>query len=160
MPGPDGVPHPEGGAYPGVEAFDLVVREPVTDIGWEIDATGLTEVLTTTHRRTGLPLVVTENGAAMADDRVEDGVVVDEDRIDYLRDHTAAVVEARREGADVRGYFVWTLLDNFEWAEGYTKTFGVVHVDPDDQTRTPKASYRWLAAEATDLREAARSVSP
>ncbi|ROR92309.1 GH1 family beta-glucosidase [Nocardioides aurantiacus] len=160
VPGPDGVPHPEGGAYPGVAPFDLVVREPVTDIGWEIDATGLTEVLTDTHRGTGVPLVVTENGAAMADDRVEDGVVVDEDRIDYLRDHTAAVVQARREGADVRGYFVWTLLDNFEWAEGYTKTFGLVHVDPDDQTRTPKASYRWLAAEAAGLREAARAVSP
>ena len=71
--------------------------------------------------------------------------VDDQDRIDYLRDHIAATERAREAGADVRAYIVWTLLDNFEWAEGYTKTFGIVHVDPADQTRTPKASYHWLA---------------
>ena len=73
-------------------------------------------------------------------------MVDDQDRIAYLRDHIAATERARAASADVRGYFVWTLLDNFEWSEGYTKTFGVVHVDPRDQARTPKASFHWLAA--------------
>ena len=142
-----GAPHPEGGAYPGVPPFDLVVRDPRTDIGWEIDAGGLEELLVETARRTDLPVLVMENGAACADtDRVEaTGQVDDQDRIGYLRDHLAATDRAREAGADVRAYVVWTLLDNFEWAEGYTKTFGLVHIDPDDQTRTPKASYDWFA---------------
>ena len=142
--------HPEGAAYPGAGEVAFAVREPRTDIGWEIDASGLEELLLTTHERTGLPIVVTENGAACADAAVVDGVVEDEDRIDYLRDHLAATERAREQGADVRGYFVWTLMDNFEWAEGYTKTFGLVHVDRShaDLPRTPKASYHWVAAEA------------
>ena len=73
-------------------------------------------------------LLVMENGAACADTRVVDGTVLDEDRIDYLRDHLAAAERARAAGADLRAYVVWTLLDNFEWAEGYTKTFGIVHI--------------------------------
>jgi beta-glucosidase len=137
--------HPEVDAYPGAAPISFVVREPRTDIGWEVDASGLEELLVDTHRRTGLPVLVTENGAAYADDIVVEGVVDDQDRIEYLRDHIAATQRARAAGADVRAYFVWTLLDNFEWAEGYTKTFGVVHIDPEDQTRTPKASYHWLA---------------
>jgi beta-glucosidase len=145
---PDLEIHPEVDAYPGATPVSFVVREPRTDIGWEVDATGLEELLVGTHRRTGLPLLVTENGAAYADDTLVEGasgVVDDQDRIDYLRDHIAATERARSAGADVRAYIVWTLLDNFEWAEGYTKTFGLVHVDPQDQTRTPKASYHWLA---------------
>jgi beta-glucosidase len=141
--------HPEVEAYPGVTPVSFVVREPRTDIGWEVDGSGLEELLVDTHRRTGLPIVVTENGAAYADDVLIAGatghVVDDQDRIGYLRDHIAATEAARAAGADVRGYIVWTLLDNFEWAEGYTKTFGVVHVDPEDLARTPKASYHWLA---------------
>ncbi len=145
--GGGGEPHPEQGAYPGVEGLDLVVREPRTDIGWEIEPRGLEELLVETYRRTGLPLVITENGAAMADRDVVDGRVEDADRIDYVRSHLAAVERARSAGADVRGYFVWTLLDNFEWAEGYDKTFGLVHVDRTSPslTRTPKASYHWFA---------------
>ena len=98
--------------------------------------------------------MVTENGAAYPDDAfVPDspGTVDDQDRIAYLRDHIAATLRARDAGADVRAYIVWTLLDNFEWAEGYTKTFGIVHVDPRDQTRTPKASFHWLAEHIADL---------
>ena len=94
------------------------------------------------------PSLVTENGAAYPDDVFgpgSAGTVDDQDRIAYLRDHIAATLRAREAGADVRAYIVWTLLDNFEWAEGYTKTFGIVHVDPRDQTRTPKASFHWLA---------------
>jgi beta-glucosidase len=140
--------HPEVEAYPGVTPVSFVVREPRTDIGWEVDPSGLEQLLVETHQRTGLPLVVTENGAAYPDDALVDGgvaVVDDQDRIGYLRDHIAATQAARAAGADVRAYIVWTLLDNFEWAEGYTKTFGIVHVDPSDQNRTPKASYGWLA---------------
>jgi beta-glucosidase len=147
---PAAEPHPELDAYPGAGPVSFVVREPRTDIGWEVDANGLEELLVDTHRRTGLPLLVTENGAAYPDDRLVDGIVDDQDRIGYLRDHIAATERARAAGADVRAYIVWTLLDNFEWAEGYTKTFGVVHVDPEDQTRTPKASYRWLAERVAD----------
>lgn len=132
--------HPEVEAYPGVTPVSFVVREPRTDIGWEVDATGLEAILVQTHERTGLPLMVTENGAAYPDTSLDD-----QDRIGYLRDHIAATEAARAAGADVRAYIVWTLLDNFEWAEGYTKTFGIVHIDPADQTRTPKASYHWLA---------------
>ncbi|MDI6909879.1 GH1 family beta-glucosidase [Nocardioides sp.] len=147
--------HPEVDAYPGATPVSFVVREPRTDIGWEVEARGLEELLVDTHRRTGLPLVVTENGAAYADDTLQEGaagVIDDQDRIGYLRDHIAATERARAAGADVRAYIVWTLLDNFEWAEGFTKTFGVVHVDPKDQTRTPKASYHWLAEHVAGAR--------
>ena len=124
------------------------VQLAVTVFGESVDAAGLQEVLVDTHRRTGLPLMVTENGAAYPDDALDPdsaGSVDDQDRIAYLPQHIAATLRAREAGADVRAYIVWTLLDNFEWAEGYTKTFGIVHVDPRDQTRTPKASLHWLA---------------
>jgi beta-glucosidase len=137
--------HPEADAYPGAGAVSFVVREPRTDIGWEVDASGLEELLVDTHRRTGLPVLVTENGAAYPDATLDD-----QDRIGYLHDHIAATVRAREAGADVRAYIVWTLLDNFEWAEGYTKTFGIVHVDPRDQARTPKESFHWLAKHISD----------
>jgi beta-glucosidase len=163
-------PHPEQDAYPGVPDLDLVVREPRTDIGWEVDATGMTDVLRQTFDRTGLPLVVTENGAAYADlgrgPDGPDGPVEDDDRVAYLADHLAAVDAAAAAGVDVRGWFVWTLLDNFEWAEGYTKTFGIVHVDRSTPalTRTPKRSYGWVRAEALVRRRdpsgAGHAVSP
>jgi beta-glucosidase len=87
---------------------------------------------------------VTENGLG-ALDVVEDGTVHDADRIDYLRDHLGAILAALRQGVDVRGYYVWTLLDNFEWAWGFEKRFGLVHVDFADQRRTLKDSARWYA---------------
>jgi beta-glucosidase len=148
VPDPSIPVHHELDAYPGAAPVSIVVREPRTAIGWEVEARGLEELLVETYERTGLPLVVTENGAAYADDRLvegDSGVIDDQDRIAYLRDHIAATERAREAGADVRAYILWTLLDNFEWAEGYTKTFGIVHVDPEDQTRTPKASYQWYA---------------
>ncbi|MEO7980455.1 MAG: GH1 family beta-glucosidase [Sporichthyaceae bacterium] len=133
-------------AYPRVAGLQFAPRGPRTAMGWEVEPRGLEELLVSTHRRTGLPLVVAENGAAYDDEvRAPDGSVDDQDRIAYLRDHVAAVERAREAGADVRAYIAWTLLDNFEWAEGYTKKFGLVEVSPDDQTRTPKASYRWYA---------------
>jgi beta-glucosidase len=149
--------HPEQHAYPGVGEMALVVREPRTEIGWEVEAAGLEELLVSTHERVGVPLVVTENGAAYAD-RLVDGVVEDPERTAYLHDHLAATERAREHGADVRGYFVWTLLDNFEWAEGYTKTFGLVYVDRThhDLPRTRKGSFDWLRGQAAALERGAR----
>jgi beta-glucosidase len=93
----------------------------------------------------GAHLVITENGAAYDDTTVLDGVVQDPDRIAYLHEHLAAVHQAVEQGADVRGYLLWTLLDNYEWAYGYSKRFGLVHVDRDTLERTPKASAHWYA---------------
>ena len=157
-PTPDSVRHHEQDAYPGVGDVELVVREPRTAIGWEVAAEGLSELLVGTHARVRVPLVVTENGAAYADEHVVAGRVDDQDRIAYLHDHLAATQQAREAGADVRCYFVWTLLDNFEWAEGYTKKFGLVHVDRahQDLPRTPKASYEWLREQAAALGRGAR----
>ena len=132
--------------YPGAAPLRFVPRPPLTAMGWEVEPRGLEEVLISTHRRTSLPLVVTENGAAYDDrTRAADGSVDDQDRIGYLREHVAAVERARHAGADVRAYVAWTLMDNFEWAEGYTKKFGLVEVDRVTGTRTPQASSRWYS---------------
>jgi beta-glucosidase len=142
---------PEPGARPshwvGSEDVEFVKRGlPQTEMGWEIDPDGLYETLTRVWREYGpLPLYVTENGAAFADEVTADGRVHDEQRRAYLESHFAAAHRAIADGVDLRGYFVWTLLDNFEWAEGYSKRFGLVHVDFDTQTRTLKDSGRWFA---------------
>jgi len=113
-----------------------------TETGWEVHPESLTRVLSSVQDRYGeLPLYVTENGAAFADPpRVEGESLDDPLRVAYLRRHLSAAGEALRAGVDLRGYFVWSLLDNFEWAQGYSKRFGIVHVDFDTQKRTPKAS--------------------
>ena len=119
---------------------------PYTDMGWSIDARGMTELLVRMHREhPGLDLVVTENGAAFPDVVQPDGSIEDHDRIAYLRGHLRASSDAVAQGAPVRGYFVWSLLDNFEWGYGYSKRFGVVHVDYATQQRTLKASAHWYA---------------
>ncbi|MER6206677.1 GH1 family beta-glucosidase [Streptomyces sp. NPDC001642] len=113
---------------------------PVTDFGWPVVPEGLTELLTTFRDRYGdrlPPVVITENGCSY------DGID-DQDRIAYLDGHVRALHRALEAGVDVRGYFVWSLLDNFEWAEGYERRFGLVHVDYETQARTPKASYGWF----------------
>lgn len=116
----------------------------MTTMGWEVDPSGLTDILVQTHAALpGVPLWVTENGAAF-DDRVIDGEVYDPDRISYLAGHLEAAGRAIRKGVDLRGYFCWSLMDNLEWAEGRLKTFGIVHVDPVTMTRTPKASYEFF----------------
>jgi beta-glucosidase len=88
---------------------------------------------------------VTENGSAWIDEVGADGSVSDPDRLAYLAAHVAACARAREQGADVAGYFAWSLLDNFEWAEGYAMRFGIVHVDFETQRRTPKASGAWYS---------------
>jgi beta-glucosidase len=122
-------------------------RATHTETGWEVWAPGLTRVLTWVKERYGNPPVyVTENGAAFFDPPSLDGDrVADPLRVDYLRKHLAAVHAAIAHGVDVRGYFVWSLLDNFEWTHGYSKRFGIVHVDFETQTRTPKDSAGFYA---------------
>ncbi|WP_343115516.1 GH1 family beta-glucosidase [Ostreiculturibacter nitratireducens] len=117
-----------------------------TTMGWEIYPEGLRNFLTRMARdHVGdLPLYVTENGMSW-DDRVENGAVEDAARIAYIDGHLSAVREAIGDGANVRGFFYWSLLDNFEWSLGYEKRFGLVHVDFDTLKRTPKASYQALA---------------
>ena len=117
---------------------------PTTAMGWEIFPQGLTELLVRISRDyPGLPIVITESGAAFDDRPDETGFVRDDDRTEYLATHIAAVAAAKQAGADVRGYFAWSLLDNFEWAYGYEKRFGIVRVDYDTQARIPKQSALW-----------------
>ncbi|MFJ6998133.1 GH1 family beta-glucosidase [Streptomyces sp. NPDC003090] len=119
---------------------------PRTAMDWPVDADGLYELLTRLRDELPrVPLVITENGAAYDDYADPSGAVHDPERVAYLRQHLAAVHRAIEDGADVRGYFLWSLLDNFEWAYGYSKRFGIVHVDFASQRRTPKDSARWYA---------------
>lgn len=116
---------------------------PLTDMGWEVYPSGLTELLLRLHRDWPVPpLYVKENGAAFRDAPAGDRVH-DPERTAYLAAHIAAVGEALAQGVPVTGYMVWSLLDNFEWASGYTKRFGIVHVDYATQRRTMKDSGRW-----------------
>lgn len=134
------------GPYPGTQLAGFTGRDlPQTAMGWEVDSTGLVEVLETAARYTDLPLYVMENGAAYDDVVDPDGRIRDDARVDYLRDHIAACATAIRSGVGLRGYFVWSLLDNFEWARGYGKRFGMVHVDHDSLRRRPKNSALWYA---------------
>ncbi|WP_433516146.1 GH1 family beta-glucosidase [Nonomuraea sp. CA-143628] len=120
---------------------------PTTAFGWPVVPDGLRELLTGLRARYGSalpPVYVTENGCSQEDVPGPDGTIDDQGRIAFLDGHIRAVEQAAAEGVDVRGYFVWSLLDNFEWAEGYHQRFGLVHVDFPTQHRTPKASYTWL----------------
>ncbi len=117
-----------------------------TALGWPVDPEGLVEVLADLRDHYGNPpIYITENGACYADKPGADGKVDDHDRIAFLHDHIAACHLALGQKANLRGYFAWTLLDNFEWAEGYTAPFGLVRVDRTTLQRAPKASYQWFA---------------
>jgi beta-glucosidase len=118
-----------------------------TETGWEMFPQGLTDTLVWIKQRYGaIPQYVTENGAALFDPPVaEDGRIDDPLRVAYFRDHLGAIAEAIRQGVDLRGYFAWSLLDNLEWSLGYSKRFGIVHVNFETQERTPKASARYYA---------------
>jgi beta-glucosidase len=118
---------------------------PRTEMDWIVRPDGLRDILMETDRRYKLKsLYVTENGAAF-EDVVVDGEVDDAERLEYLKEHIAATLAARAEGVPVRGYFVWSLFDNFEWGRGYAKRFGIVHVDFTTQERLVKASGRWYS---------------
>jgi len=118
-----------------------------TETGWEVFPQGLTDVLLWVKENYGpIPMYITENGAAFFDPPVADGDVVEDPlRVKYFRAHLRAVREAMRRGCDIRGYFAWSLLDNLEWSLGYTKRFGIVHVDFETQKRTPKQSARFYS---------------
>jgi beta-glucosidase len=119
---------------------------PRTDSGWEVQPPGLVDVLVRLHEEyPPIPLHITENGAAYRDEIDPDGNIRDQERIAFLDAHLRAAHAAIEHGVDLRGYFYWSLLDNFEWAEGYAKRFGIVHVDFNSQHRTPKQSAWWYA---------------
>lgn len=135
---------PTGPDLPFTEAE--IEGVPRTAFGWPVVPDGLRELLVGLRRRYGTalpPITITENGCSVADAPAPDGTVADQPRIDYLAGHLDALAAAVAEGVDVRGYFTWSLLDNYEWAEGFSQRFGLVHVDFETQRRTPKASYAW-----------------
>jgi beta-glucosidase len=144
--------HGKGEHSPWPGADDIGFHQPPGDrtaMGWAVDPSGLFDMLTRLSREyPGLPLLVTENGAAFDDVPDASGAVRDPERIAYVRGHLEAVHRAVAHGADVRGYFLWSLMDNFEWAYGYTKRFGMVYVDFDTQRRVPKDSAKWYAGVA------------
>ena len=131
-------------AWPLRAAAVRQTRATYTETGWEVFPQGLTDVLAWVKQRYGNPtLYLTENGAAFFDPPTAEGErIADPLRVDYLRKHLTAAHEAIRSGVDLRGYFAWSLLDNFEWSLGYSKRFGIVHVDFVTQDRTPKDSAR------------------
>jgi beta-glucosidase len=124
--------------------IDHVPGSEYTEMGWEVYPPGLRKLLNRINRDYILPpIYITENGAAFADEVGPDGKVHDPRRLEYLRNHFIQTRLAMRDGVDVRGYFVWSLLDNFEWGRGYTKRFGIVYVDYKTQERTVKDSGEW-----------------
>ena len=131
---------PGEGVYP---VRYLPPEGEVTDMGWEVYPEGLYDLLKRLSRETSLPLYITENGAAYPDRWQGEEVVEDPKRVAYLKSHLEAAFKAKAEGVDLRGYFVWSLLDNFEWAFGYTKRFGIIYVDYATQRRIPKRSAHW-----------------
>jgi len=131
-------------AYPGAPPASFAPRKPVTEMGWEIYPPGLTDTLVMISEAfPGLPMWVCENGAATVEE-VSEGRVVDPARIAYIEAHLAEVLQARANGIDVRGYFAWSLLDNIEWACGWTKRFGLIRVDERTGERIPKDSAAWF----------------
>ncbi|HLT11507.1 MAG TPA: GH1 family beta-glucosidase [Micromonosporaceae bacterium] len=142
---PTGVGAP---SWPGPLPYDMriITGYPMTYFGWPVVPDAFRDLLLSLRERYGdalPPIYVTENGCAYEDVPGADGTVDDQDRIAFHQSHIDALTQAIRAGVDVRGYFAWSLIDNFEWAEGYTKRFGLVHVDFATLKRTPKASFAW-----------------
>lgn len=138
-----------GSPWPGsTDVVFLPQPGPLTEMGWNIAPDGLEELLLRlAHNFPNQTLMITENGAAFPDEVVETPVgkrVPDADRVDYLNRHFTAAHRAIEAGVDLRGYFVWSLRDNFDWGDGYSKRFGIVRVDYDTQERIVKDSGLWL----------------
>lgn len=137
------IAHKPGKSFEDVERI-LPKDAEYTEMGWEVYPEGLRQLLVRLHTDYAIPeIYVTENGAAFADVVNEDGQVHDPRRVNYLREHFLKAYEALSQGVPLRGYFVWSLLDNFEWAWGYSKRFGVVYVDYPTQRRIVKDSGKW-----------------
>lgn len=132
--------------------FETTTKDyPVTDYGWAIVERGLTDLLVRLHREYGQPrLIVTENGASFRDQVNADGSVEDDNRIDYLRRHIKACHSAAAQGVKLEGYYVWTLMDDFEWPTGYQNPFGLLHVDRSTLCRTVKKSGYWYGKVAEE----------
>jgi len=144
--GEDGHKATRFSCWPGaddVEFMPLVGRR--TTMGWNVDPSGFHAHLLRIAAEFDVPLIVTENGASWPDEVDEDGRIRDIDRYTYYHDHLNALLRAREEGADIRGYMAWSLMDNFEWGYGYSKRFGMIRVDYDTQVRTWKDSAYWYA---------------
>jgi beta-glucosidase len=136
----------ETAAYPGGPPMHFAPRSPMTEMGWEIEPNGLVEALRMANQELpGVGLWITENGAATAESEAGPAVH-DPERIRYFRTHLSALLEGRATGLPVHGYFVWSLMDNIEWAFGWTKRFGVVRVEPRRLERRPKDSAHWMRA--------------
>ena len=149
------VERPTQSPYPAADGVHNHPRGlPVTSMDWEVQPEGLTRLLQRLHTEytgpAGVALYVTENGAAYDDVPDADGFVQDDERVAFLDLHLRAAHEAIERGVDLRGYFAWSLMDNYEWAWGYHKRFGIVRVDYDTLERTPKASAHWFARAARD----------
>jgi beta-glucosidase len=129
---------------PATRAKVVQKNTPTTEKGWEIYPNGLYEVLMRFRTDYGNPvLYVTENGAAFEDNVIRDGKIQDDDRIAFLCDHLMSAYRAIKDGTRLKGYFIWTIIDNFEWAQGYSKRFGLVHTNYPTLKRTPKKSFYW-----------------
>ncbi len=146
----DGHGRGAGSPWPGADNVQFPEPPaPHTAMGWGVDASGLSDLLLRLHRDfPPVPLYITENGASYEDRVLADGSVDDGRRTQYVHQHLAAVHSAIEQGVDVRGYYLWSLLDNFEWAWGYKQRFGIVHVDFPTGRRTPKHSAGWYASVA------------
>ena len=144
--GEDGHKTTRFSCWPGaddVEFMPLLGRR--TTMGWNVDPSGFHAHLIRISNAFDVPIIVTENGASWPDEQDEDGRIRDLDRYTYYHDHLSALLRARDEGADIRGYMAWSLMDNFEWGYGYSKRFGMLRVDYDTQVRTWKDSAYWYA---------------
>lgn len=143
----DGHRSATGTPWPGSRDVEFIAPPgPRTAMGWNMDPQGLEELLVSLGKEfPNLPLMVTENGAAF-EDVEEDGAVHDVERVSYLQEHFAAAQRAIERGVDLRGYMVWSLMDNFEWGWGYSKRFGIVRIDYDTQRRIVKDSGKWFSA--------------
>jgi beta-glucosidase len=135
---------PRGGQFKTRHEFKSAPLWGQTDMGWSVYPSGLKDLLVDIKDTYDNPVIyVTENGTAAPDTPDAHGFVRDRARVSYLREHFLATHAAIEEGADVRGYYVWSLMDNFEWANGYAPRFGIVRVDFDTLERTPKESAWW-----------------
>lgn len=152
LPKPEDKPAIDGGLFPFPQRSNGAVPEPLTDMGWPVTPNGLYDLLMRIKKDWPevSDIAVTENGAAYPEEPNAEGQVEDDRRVEYLVSHMNSVAEAASDGVPISGYFYWSLLDNFEWAEGYRKRFGIVHVDYETQKRTIKKSgyvFRDLIAE-------------
>ncbi len=129
----------------GYDFGDKPASLPLTPIGWPIDPDAFSQALQDVHARYGLPIYVLENGYGDSGQPDQTGAVIDPGRIEFLKAYINAMNEAAASGVDVRGYFVWSLLDNFEWDSGYSIRFGLTYVDYASLRRIPKSSFRWYA---------------